>query len=84
MMRFIAICYIGIYPLITRKSLFIPDLRINFFLAGIVGCSSNLKNSRVFTDKLPHQHRRHDFIIAADIVDLRDLCELFAVAFQIH
>lgn len=84
MMRFIAVCYIDIYPLIVRKSLFIPNLSINFFPAGIVGCSSNLKNSRVFTDKLPHQHRRHDFIIAADIVDLRNSGELFTVAFQIH
>lgn len=84
MMRFIAVCYIDIYPLIARKSLFIPDLRINFFPAGIVGCAPNLKDLRVFTDKITHQYRRHDFIIAANVVDLRDLCELFSVAFQIH
>ena len=84
MMRFIAVCYIDIYPLIVRKSLFIPDLRINFFPAGIVGCAPNLKDSRVFTDKITHQYRRHDFIITADIVDLRNFGELFTVAFQIH
>ena len=84
MMRFIAVCYIDIYPLITRKSLFIPDFRINFFPAEIVGCSPNLKNSRVLTDKITHQYRRHDFIITADIVNLRNLSKLFAVAFQIH
>lgn len=84
MMRFIAVCYIDIYPLIARKSLFIPNLSINFFPAGIVGCSPNLKASRVFTDKITHQYRRHDFIITADIVDLRNFGELFAVAFQIH
>ena len=73
-----------IYPLITRKSLFIPNLSINFFPAGIVGCSPNLNDVAASSDKRTHQYRRHDFIIAADIVDLRDLCELFSVAFQIH
>lgn len=84
MMRFIAICYIGIYPLITRKSLFIPDLRINFFPAGIVHGAPNLNDIAALADKFAHQYRRHDFIIAADIVDLRNSGELFTVAFQIH
>lgn len=84
MMRFIAVCYIDIYPLITRKSLFIPNLSINFFPAGIVGCAPNLNDVAASTDKLAHQYRRYDFIITADIVDLRNFDELFAVAFQIH
>lgn len=84
MMRFIAVCYIDIYSLITRKSLFIPDLRINFFPAGIVGCAPNLNEIAAFSDKITHQYRRHDFIITADIVDLRNLSKLLAVAFQIH
>ena len=55
MMRFIAVRYIDIYPLIARKSLFIPDLRINFFPAGIVGCAPNLNEIAAFSDKITHQ-----------------------------
>ncbi len=84
MMRFIAVCYIDIYPLIARKSLFIPDLRINFFPAGIVHGAPNLNDVAAFSDKITHQCRRHDFIITADIVDLRNFSKLLAVAFQIH